>query len=166
MARVKDDFETDFEDPKIIPFKLEKDKPFIAADEEAADEGGDEGGDAGAAGPLIDPAIFGLVNHHFLELIREFERKFSHGWVPITKEPQKHGPQSSYKNGPPPHPLLSQSSQFSGDDKKLNANPTMSEPGEENYQELRPNLQPTPTPQHVAQPGSTVPKLRPPGSSG
>lgn len=151
-----------------------KPKLYIVRDEderllhlEEGDEGGDEGGEGkgGTTGPLIDPAIFGLVNHNFLELIREFERKFSEGWVPVTKEPPKEGQTGAYKQGPPPHPLLSQSSQFSGDDRKLNANPNISEPAVDNYQELRPNLQPTPTPtpQHVAQPGSSIPRPSPLG---
>lgn len=163
MARTKDDLEPDFEDPKIIRFNPEKELKQLDFNDE--DEGG-EGGEGGTTtGPLIDPAIFGLVNHNFLELIREFERKFSEGWVPVTKEPPKEGQKGGYKAGPPPHPLLSQSSQFSGDDRKINANPTMSEPGEENYQELRPSLQPSPTPtqQHVAQPGSSVPRPSPLG---
>lgn len=147
--------------PKLFVVKDEED---LLLDLEDTDDGG-EGGDSkggGTTGPLIDPALFGLENTYFLELIREAERRFSNGWVPITKEPRKPG-QPGYNEGPPPHPLLSQSQQFSGDDPKITADPAQNENAAEKYPELRPNLQPTPQPQHVAQPGATIPRPSPLG---
>lgn len=128
-------------------------------------EGGDEGGE-GTTAPLIDPALFGLDNTFFLEIIRQAERQFSNGWVPVTKEPRKNneGGGLGYE-GPPPHPLINKSSRFNSDPPNLSANPQNNEKAKENYQELRPNLvpTPTPTPQHVAQPGSSAPRPKPGG---
>jgi len=141
---------------------------FLHEPEEQDDSDGEdgEGGDKGTTGPLIDPAIFGLANHDFLELIRQEERKFSQGWVPFTKDPAKEK-SGTLGQGPPPHPLLSQSSQFSGADTKLTANPAENEQGLANYEELQ--LQHvlkndlTNTKQHVNQPGLTTPRLTPSG---
>lgn len=140
------------------------------SEEEDIDSGSEGGGDEGGTGgrgstePLIDPANFGLTNYLQLEILRQEERKFSHGWVPVTKDPKSQSYSGNEQmQGPPPHPLISLTQKYDGADKRDNPNPTQSEQALEKYQELRPNLQPSPQPALTSTPKltSTVPRLTP-----
>ena len=121
-------------------------------EEEGGDEGGEDGGGWSSGEPLVDPSIFGLDNEQFLKMIRAEEAKFSRGWVPYTKDPNKKR-SGGLGEGPPAHPLLSESSQFSGVDPKITADPSenMSEDAQNRY-ELRPNLTPSPAARPSAAP--------------
>ncbi len=126
------------------------------------EEEGESGKGRGTTEPLVDPSIFGLTNYLLLEMLRQEERKFSHGWVPVTKEPKSQSYSGGeYMQGPPPHPLISLTQKYDGADKRDNPNPTQSEQGLERYQELRPNLQPAPQPALTSTPKLTsgVPRL-------
>lgn len=121
-----------------------------------SDESEDQGGDDGEGGwdgtaPLVDPSIFGLTNHFFMEMLREAERKFSQGQVPFTQDPNKKV-SGTPGEGPPPHPLISQSQKFSGDDPKITADATNSEQAQELYPELRNELALTHTPRPSSAP--------------
>lgn len=161
MARNK------YSDTNIIELSefrdLNEEEDIDSGTEGEGGEGGGEGkGGRGTGEPLVDPSIFGLTNYLLLEMLRQEERKFSHGWVPVTKEPRSEKYSGGeYIQGPPPHPLISQTQKFDGADKRDNPDPRQSEQGLERYQELRPNLQPSPQPVLTSTPKLTtgVPRL-------
>lgn len=133
---------------------------------EDEDEGGDSGSEGGdssggwdSIGPLIDMSVFGLTNFHLMELLRQAEAKLSHGWVPVTKDPLSKSTGEKSHDGPPSHPYLEKSSEFSGIDRKQTPVPAENEKGRENYLEARPELRPGMRPSPGPTP-STAPVLK------
>ena len=82
--------------------------------------------------------------------------------MPITKEPKdKSYRGGEYIQGPPPHPLITLSQKNDGAPDSDNPDPRQNEQAIERYQELRPNLQPSPQPALTSAPKLTsgVPRL-------
>ncbi len=141
----------------IDPFDFEE------FDEDSGETGG-SGTSGGAGGPEIDPALFGLTNYEYLEMIRKEEAKIGKG-VPFTKDPNKQKKEAGLRaGGPLSHPLLNNTQRLDGiADSSLDSRPDHNEKSQDKYEELRLQNMPTPKQQHVASPGANAPKLRPGG---
>jgi hypothetical protein len=119
-------------DPKDL---YEEKNLLVNADDDG--DGGDDSGSAGSAGgsgfnePILDMAIFGLVQAK----IREGERKY--GAIPDPKDPYTEDQGMRQGKRLRAHPLLSKAAEFSGVDKKMNANPKENPEAEKKYAELQ-----------------------------
>jgi hypothetical protein len=109
--------------------------PDLSADAEEGGDGGDDGsGSTGGSGfnePILDMAIFGLVQAK----IREGERKY--GAIPDPKDPYTEDQGMRKGKRLRAHPLLSKAAEFSGIDKKMNPNPKENAEAEKRYAELQ-----------------------------
>lgn len=98
------------------------------------DDDGSGSGSSGGSGfdePIMDMAIFGLVQGR----IREGEKKW--GIVPDPREPHRESEGLRSGNRLRSHPLLSKAAEFNGIDKNLNPNPMQNPEAEHNQEDLR-----------------------------
>jgi hypothetical protein len=98
-----------------------------------------------------------------MEMLRQEEKKFTKGWVPETKPPQKEGAstQKAQQNRIPPHKRFKDSQQFAGIDKKQTPDPQNNAEAQEMYEKHRLTHRPQPslTSRYV-----NTPKFTPTGS--
>lgn len=140
------------------PFNL---ADFVDPDLEDDDNSGGTSS-SGTGAPLVDPTLFGLTNHLFLELLRKEEAKIGKG-VPFTIDPNQQIRQEGQNYKTKRHPWLN-SQRFDGiADKRLNQNPVQNTDAQKKYAELQNQLQNRPAPSATITPSATVPKLRPNG---
>jgi hypothetical protein len=116
----------------IIPFRKRKNDElefeWLESDED--DAGSDSAGSSGFSEPIMDMAIFGLVQAK----IRQGERKF--GAVPDPRDPYVAGDEPGERLQS--HPLLSKAAEFNGiADALNNPNPRRNPDSQKNFQDMR-----------------------------
>lgn len=114
------------------PNDLYQDPALITNEEDGGEGGDDSSGGSGFNEPIMDMAVFGLVQSK----IRDGERKF--GVVPDPKEPYSESEGLRKGKGLLAHPALMKGAEFNGiADRKNNPNPPQNPEAEQHYEELR-----------------------------